>query len=142
MSTLASIALLVLTADQLLKWMLRRAPTTRVIPLGPFGSIRLVRSRVWLARIGAARPRVIWTVWLIAATPLVAAAAWNPSAIPWVGVLVGGSFSHAFESTIRGAVSDYICLRFWPAFNLADVAIVAGGIGVIVTLAAYFAGAR
>jgi len=142
MSTLASIALLVFAADQLLKWMLRRALTRRVTSLGPFGSIRLVRSRMWLARIGASRPRVIWTVWVIAATPLVAVAAWTPSAIPWVGVLVGGSFSHALESTVRGVVSDYICLRFWPAFNLADVAIVAGGIGVIVTVTAYIVGAR
>ena len=87
--------------------------------------------------LAASHPRVIWTVWLIAATPLVACG----------GVGAFGDFhgwecssavhsGHALESPVRGVVSDYICLRFWPAFNLADVAIVAGGIGVIVTLTA------
>ena len=136
MSTLASIALLVFAADHLLKWLLRRALTNRSIPLGPFGSLRLVRSRMWLIRTGTSRPRVVWATWLIAATPLVAVTVWIPSAIPWVGGLIGGSFSHALESTVRGFISDYICLRFWPAFNLADVAIVAGAIGVMVTLTA------
>ena len=56
--------------------------------------------------------------------------------MPWVGMLLGGSSSHALESAVRGSISDYICLRFWPAFNLADVAITVGAIGVIVTMAA------
>jgi lipoprotein signal peptidase len=107
-----------------------------VIPLGPFGSS--IREFACVAGTNSG-PRDL-TVWLIAATLVAAAGGILPA--NGVGGCSGGSFSHAFESTVRGAVSDYICLRFWPAFNLADVAIVAGGIGVIVTLAAYFAGAR
>jgi lipoprotein signal peptidase len=34
---------------------------------------------------------------------------------------------------MRGGVSDYVCLRVWPAFNLADVAITVGAIGVLLT---------
>ncbi len=34
---------------------------------------------------------------------------------------------------MRGSVSDYVCLRFWPAFNLADVAITVGAIGLLLT---------
>lgn len=48
------------------------------------------------------------------------------------GLLLGGSLSHAVESSLRGSITDYICLRFWPAFNLADLALAAGAIGMIV----------
>jgi len=32
-------------------------------------------------------------------------------------------------------VCDYLCPRFWPAFNLADVALAAGAAGALVQLA-------
>ena len=136
MGTLASVALLVLAADQLVKWLLRRTLSGRAARLGPFGTVELVHARIWLARAGTSRPRLILVVWLLAATSLLAVTAWTPAAMPWVGMLLGGSSSHALESAVRGSISDYICLRFWPAFNLADVAITVGAIGVIGTMAA------
>ena len=54
------------------------------------------------------------------------------SSLP-VGLLLGGSLSHAWETTARGSVSDYICSKWWPAFNLADVAITAGTVGILLT---------
>ena len=52
----------------------------------------------------------------------------------FVGLLLGGSLSNALESSLRGTVSDYVCLRFWPAFNLADLALAAGAIGILAEL--------
>jgi signal peptidase II len=40
--------------------------------------------------------------------------------------------SHMIETSRRGRVCDYLCLRFWPAFNLADAAISIGTVGFIV----------
>ena len=47
-------------------------------------------------------------------------------------LLLGGSLSHMIETSRRGRVCDYLCLRFWPAFNLADAAISIGTVGFIV----------
>jgi lipoprotein signal peptidase len=52
----------------------------------------------------------------------------------FVGLLLGGSLSNAMEGSLRGSVTDYVCLRFWPAFNLADVALTAGAVGLGVAL--------
>jgi lipoprotein signal peptidase len=57
-----------------------------------------------------------------------------PSSAAFVGLLLGGSLSHAVESSLRGSITDYICLRFWPAFNLADLALTAGALGIIAEL--------
>ena len=44
---------------------------------------------------------------------------------------MGGSLSHGIESSSRGWICDYVCLRFWPAFNIADVAITVGACGLV-----------
>ena len=45
----------------------------------------------------------------------------------------GGQFIDvALRTARRGRVCDYLCLRFWPAFNLADAAISIGTVGFIV----------
>jgi lipoprotein signal peptidase len=71
---------------------------------------------------------------VVAAVPFVLVSAAIPSSTIFVGLLLGGSLSHAVEASLRGAVSDYVCLRFWPAFNLADVALAAGAIGALFNL--------
>jgi signal peptidase II len=42
------------------------------------------------------------------------------------GAAIGGAASNALDQVLRGGVVDFIDLGFWPVFNLADVAIVAG----------------
>jgi signal peptidase II len=39
---------------------------------------------------------------------------------------IGGAASNALDQVLRGVVVDFIDLGFWPVFNLADLAIVAG----------------
>ncbi len=56
-----------------------------------------------------------------------------------LGLLIGGSAGNLVDRIRLGHVTDYLDLRYWPAFNLADVFIVAG---VAILLAALFAAER
>jgi signal peptidase II len=47
--------------------------------------------------------------------------AWLPSAL-----VIGGALGNLADRVREGAVIDFIDLPLWPTFNLADVAIVAG----------------
>ena len=42
------------------------------------------------------------------------------------GLLVGGALSNFADRLTQGAVTDFLDPPAWPAFNLADVAIVVG----------------
>jgi signal peptidase II len=50
-----------------------------------------------------------------------------------LGLLIGGSLSNLVDRIRLGHVTDFIDLRYWPAFNLADSFIV---VGVAILLAA------
>ena len=47
-----------------------------------------------------------------------------------LGLLIGGSASNLVDRVRLGHVTDFLDLRFWPAFNLADSFIVVG-VGVL-----------
>ena len=50
------------------------------------------------------------------------------------GAALGGASGNTLDLFRRGAVVDFIDLRFWPVFNLADVAIVVGGFGALAAI--------
>lgn len=130
--TALGVASVVVLADLAVKGLLRRRLGSRVVSLGPLGALRIVGAPLWLTRVdGRAGLRTIWTIWLLAATTLMVVTTWLPASHPFVGLLLGGSASNALERSLRGSVSDYVCLRWWPAFNLADVAVTAGAIGLV-----------
>ena len=127
----AALALVPLV-DQGIKLVLRRGLGSRTASLGHVGSVRIVSARTWIARLGARNSAtVLFVLWLWSAAALVLVSGWFPASSLFAGLLLGGSLSHAIESCVRGSVTDYVCLRFWPAFNLADVAITAGAIGLV-----------
>jgi signal peptidase II len=135
MTALCLTFIIVLVSDQALKFLLRCRLGPRVLPLGPFGSLRIVAGHLWLRRPGRdSSHAVVWRFWVAGAMPLVLLSASISLSGIFVGLLLGGSFSHAVEMSLRGAVTDYICLRFWPAFNLADLALAAGAIGTVLQL--------
>jgi signal peptidase II len=53
----------------------------------------------------------------------------------WIGVglLTGGALGNLADRVRDGAVIDFIDLPLWPAFNLADVAITAGVVVLVLT---------
>jgi signal peptidase II len=132
MTALCLTLLIVLVSDQAIKLLLRRCLGSRALCLGPFGSVRIVVGRLWLLRLGEHSIGVVmWCFWIAAAVPYVVASTRIPLSQVFIGLLLGGSLSQAVETSVRGCVTDYLCLRFWPAFNLADLALAAGAIGMI-----------
>jgi signal peptidase II len=43
-------------------------------------------------------------------------------------LLVAGALGNALDRVARGHVVDFIHVRFWPVFNVADILVVAGGV--------------
>jgi lipoprotein signal peptidase len=142
MTAVAAGLLLVPVLDQALKLLALRGLASAAVPLGPFGKLQVVRSRAWLTRPGAgSTPATAWGSWFFAAGSLAALSALFPPCGWFAGALLGGSLSHALETSLRGCVIDYVRLRFWPAFNLADVAITAGALGLPVQMVITMTGA-
>ena len=117
--------------DQLSKqYALQQCGATAESPAGPRPGIRLVSN----ARLGLGLVRnrgalffcwgftVLGTVLCIHIVPLLH----EPLAQLGLGAALGGATSNVLDIWRRGAVIDFIDLRIWPVFNLADVAIVAG----------------
>jgi signal peptidase II len=52
------------------------------------------------------------------------------------GLLVGGAIGNLVDRVREGAVTDFIKLPHWPAFNVADTAITLGVIALLVTIEA------
>ena len=57
---------------------------------------------------------------------------------PWVwlptGLLLGGALGNALDRVRDGAVTDFVKVPHWPAFNVADVAITAGVVALVFSL--------
>lgn len=49
-------------------------------------------------------------------------------------LIVAGGLSNLIDRFVRGGVVDFINLKFWPSFNVADVIITAGVIWLIYLL--------
>jgi signal peptidase II len=131
MATFVIAALLVPIVDQAVKRFVRGRVAARPVSLGVVGELRVVQTRIWMRRgLRPASLRAMWGVWAAAAAASLAMSAVVPDAAWTFGLLVGGALSHALETTLRGTVCDYVCLRFWPAFNLADVALTVGMLGI------------
>jgi signal peptidase II len=135
MIVLAAGVLLVLVLDQAVKLLVLRGLAPASVPLGPLGKLQVVRSRIWLARRGfRLNLATVWSLWFFAAGTLAVLCILFPSCGWFAGALLGGSLSHALETSLRGSIIDYVRLRFWPAFNLADVAIAGGALGILVQM--------
>ncbi len=50
------------------------------------------------------------------------------------GLLLGGAIGNVIDRVARGAVTDYVKLPRWPAFNLADAAITLGVVVLLVVV--------
>ena len=54
---------------------------------------------------------------------------------PWLwlptGMLIGGAIGNLIDRVSHGAVTDFIKLPFWPAFNVADMSITVGVLALL-----------
>jgi len=136
--TLAGVAVFVLAADIITKIVVvadlsGHAPV-RVI--GSFLQLTLLRNSGAAFSIGTSMT-IVFTAIAVGVIVFIVRTARNLRSLPWaitLGLLVGGATGNLsdrlFRSPgfLRGDVVDWIELPHWPVFNLADSAIVCGGV--------------
>jgi signal peptidase II len=135
---LASIAFAALAADQLTKQIVtsRLGLDEGVHVLGPFWIHHVQNSGIAFGLFASATPVVIVLTGIAVTWMLVYFArsgARHPVLPVALGLVIGGSVSNLLDRVRLGYVTDFLDLRYWPAFNLADSFIV---IGVLMLLGA------
>lgn len=139
---LALIAVAAVGADQLTKQVVARtlALGDEVEIAGPFSIHHVYNSGIAFGLFSSATSVVIALTALAVLWMLVFFArsgARHPVLPVALGFVLGGSVSNLVDRVRLGHVTDFLDLRFWPAFNLADVFIVFG----VATLFGALAGA-
>ena len=89
----------------------------------------LVRSRSAPRRGGPIIPLVaLWSLALVSAVLLARSGIWFRTSAAQFGLAAafGGAAGNLLDTIQRRPIVDFIDLRWWPAFNVADVAIVGG----------------
>ncbi|HEX2273814.1 MAG TPA: signal peptidase II [Acidimicrobiales bacterium] len=129
----------VLVADQLTKaWALTALEDGPIALVGPVRLALTYNSAAAFGLGGAFVPflavgALVLVIVLVARgdvtrSPVLAAAA---------GLVVGGAFGNLADrlfrspGLLRGAVVDFVDLRWWPVFNLADAAITCGCVALV-----------
>lgn len=141
---LVAIALAALATDQLTK----RIVTSHlsldqgVHVIGPFWIHHVQNSGIAFGLFASATSIVIVATGIAVAWMLVYFArsgSRHPVLPVALGLVIGGSASNLLDRVRLGYVTDFLDLRYWPAFNLADSFIV---VGVGILLAALLATER
>jgi signal peptidase II len=134
---LTAIALAAVSADQLTKHIVasQLALGDGVHVLGPFWIHHVRNSGIAFGFFSQATAVVIVLTGLAVAWMLVYFArsgGRHPILPVALGLVIGGSTSNLLDRVRLGYVTDFLDLRWWPSFNLADSFIV---IGVLILLA-------
>ena len=142
--SLAAIALAAIAADQLTKHVVagHLQLDEGVHVVGPLWIHHVQNSGIAFGLFSSATPFVIALTGAAVAWMLVYFArsgARHPVLPVALGLVIGGSVSNLLDRVRLGYVTDFLDLRFWPAFNLADSFIV---IGVAILLVALLAAER
>jgi signal peptidase II len=144
---LLAVAVAALFADQLTKHIVssRLALGEEVAVLGPFSIHHVQNSGIAFGLFASATSFVILLTGVAVAWMLLFFArsgARHPILPVGLGLVIGGSGSNLVDRVRLGHVTDFLDLRFWPAFNLADTFIVVGVGVLLVTLVATERGPR
>jgi signal peptidase II len=128
---LAAIALAAVAADQLTKHIVtgHLALDDGIHVVGPFWIHHVQNSGIAFGLFSSATPIVIVLTGIAIAWMLLFFArsgARHPVLPVALGLVIGGSSSNLLDRVRLGYVTDFLDLRYWPAFNLADSFIVVG----------------
>ena len=85
------------------------------------------RRKPWGSATAVRIMAVVWLLLSVAAL-IVASVIDRSSIYVALGGLIGGATGNLLDGFSRHAVTDFIDLRVWPVFNVADTAIVAGAV--------------
>jgi signal peptidase II len=121
---------LLLLLDQWSKGMAQVHARGRGFSWGPVLRIRcLTNLRVARSRDGARVALVlVWVIALVSSVVLYRSGVWFQShvALIGLGLAFGGAAGNLLDLLRLRGIIDFIDLRWWPVFNLADVAIICG----------------
>ncbi len=142
--SLGAVALAAVFADQLTKHVVAsQLPLDNEVQvLGPFTIHHVQNSGIAFGLFASATAAVIVLTTIAVAWMIgyfARSGARHPLLPVAVGLLIGGSVSNLADRVRLGHVTDFLDLRYWPAFNLADSFIV---IGVAMLLGALVAADR
>ena len=135
--SLTAIALAAIAADQLTKQIvtsqLSLDDATHIV--GPFWIHHVQNSGIAFGLFSSKTAAVIVLTGIAVAWMLIFFArsgSRHPVLPVALGLVIGGSLSNLLDRVRLGYVTDFLDLRYWPAFNLADSFIVIG-VGILLT---------
>jgi signal peptidase II len=134
---LGAVVLAAIAADQLTKLIVASELTLDegLHVVGPFSIHHVQNSGIAFGLFASATP-VVTVLTALAVGWMLLFFARSGSRHPVLpvalGLLIGGSTSNLIDRIRLGHVTDFLDLRYWPAFNLADSFIVIG-VGILVT---------
>jgi signal peptidase II len=125
----------VLVADQLSKALvMARGVAHSTVPGRRFFAIQRVLNRRGVFGSFGGRPGLVgmWAASIAIAALVLHSGVLAPGSHgpAGIGAAVGGATGNLLDQLRRGAVVDFIAIGWWPAFNVADAAIVVG-VGLI-----------
>ena len=141
---LGAVVIAAIAADQLTKLIVSSQLTLdeALHVVGPFSIHHVQNSGIAFGLFASATAAVIVLTTIAVAWMIgyfARSGARHPLLPVAVGLLIGGSVSNLADRVRLGHVTDFLDLRYWPAFNLADSFIV---IGVAMLLGALVAADR
>jgi signal peptidase II len=132
---LGSVAVAAFLADQLTKHIVasRLELDEQLHVLGPFSIHHVQNSGIAFGLFASATSLVIVAtgiavIWMLAF--FARSGSRHPVLPVALGLVIGGSVSNLVDRVRLGHVTDFLDLRYWPAFNLADSFIVVG-VGIL-----------
>jgi signal peptidase II len=137
--SLGAVAVAAVIADQLTKAIVtsRLDLGDEVHVVGPFSLHHVTNSGIAFGLFASATSIVIlltsvavaWMLYFFARS-----GARHPVLPVALGLVIGGSVSNLVDRVRLGHVTDFLDVRYWPAFNLADTFIVVGVAALILAL--------
>lgn len=133
----ALVAALVLAADQATKLVVRDDLVLgeRRELAGPLKLTRVNNEGVAFGAFAGGGAVLLIVVAVVAAALVVHLVRHAGRPLTWLacGLILGGAIGNAIDRVAFGAVTDFIALPHWPAFNVADIAI-SGGVVLLLVL--------
>ena len=140
------LSIIVVAADQLTKWfVVNQLELYEVLPLGPM--LELTRLHNTGAAFSLLAQAGGWQRWLfvgLAGTISVAIIRWlytlPARGYPWLTIglamILGGAIGNGIDRVAQGHVVDFLHFHwqqwYYPAFNVADIAITSGAIMLVI----------
>lgn len=128
------VSLLIIILDQLTKWLVRET-VTAAIPLTSFLSLTNIQN----TGIGFGLLQGYGWILTIVIVLIISTLLWYYPRVPQellpqitYAFIIGGAVGNLIDRLVFGKVTDFISFSFWPAFNVADMAITVGVIGLVV----------